>query len=121
MAGSQPPGVSTERLALATRLTAHAHEIIENRNSHAIRSCDRQLNSAPHNPHERSNPMTKSVKSILVFSCTSLIAISAALGQFTFDENGNGMGPGGPLPSGFGPGPGGPATVFYVLPFAVAP
>ena len=52
----------------------------------------------------------------------SVIAVTAAFGQFRFDENGNGFGPGGPIPGfmGIDPLTGLPALV-YPLPFAPAP
>jgi hypothetical protein len=58
----------------------------------------------------------------------SVIAVTAALGggpvfgPYSFDENGNGMGPGGPIPGviGIDPLTGQPALV-YALPFAPAP
>src|SRR5882724_12596086 len=52
----------------------------------------------------------------------SAIVVTAAFGQFTFDENGNGFGPGGPIPGviGIDPLTGQPALC-YALPFPTAP
>ena len=52
----------------------------------------------------------------------SAIAVTAAFGQFSFDENGNGMGPGGPIPGFIGIDPlTGTNALCYPLPFAPAP
>jgi hypothetical protein len=66
--------------------------------------------------------MKKLARVLLVFGFAATITVSTALGQFSFDENGNGFGPGGPIPGviGIDPLTGQPALV-YALPFAPAP
>src|SRR5438477_1377139 len=67
--------------------------------------------------------MTRLKKVLLVFGLTSAIAAST-FGQevISFDENGNSGGTFGPLQSGVGPDPiNGIPTLFYMLPFPVAP
>jgi hypothetical protein len=52
----------------------------------------------------------------------SVIAVTAAFGQFTFDENGNGSGPGGPILGFIGIDPlTGTNALVYLLPFPTAP
>src|SRR5713101_6550650 len=59
---------------------------------------------------------------LLVPIGVSAIAVTAAFGQFSFDENGNGMGPGGPIPGVIGIDPlTGTNALCYQLPFPVAP
>jgi len=42
--------------------------------------------------------MTKLMKTTLALGFTSVLAATTTFGQFGFDENGNGFGPGGPIP-----------------------
>lgn len=52
----------------------------------------------------------------------SVIAVTAAFGQFSFDENGNGSGPGGPIFGTIGIDPlTGTNALVYLLPFPTAP
>lgn len=52
----------------------------------------------------------------------SAIAVTTAFGQFSFDENGNGFGPGGPIPGAIGIDPlTGTNALIYLLPFPTAP
>src|SRR6266404_5519923 len=52
----------------------------------------------------------------------SAIAVTAAFGQFRFDENGNGFGPGGPIPGVIGIDPlTGTNALCYQLGFFTAP
>src|SRR5262245_9234324 len=58
----------------------------------------------------------------ILASALLAVSISTARGQFSIDENGHGFGPAGPLPFGVNTNP--PLafqTLFYVLPFQVAP
>src|SRR2546425_7466800 len=66
--------------------------------------------------------MTKSVKTLLALGLTSALRVTSGFGQFSFDENGNGMGPGGPIPGvvSIDPLTGLPA-LRYQLPFLTAP
>ncbi|HWX19430.1 MAG TPA: hypothetical protein VN578_05940 [Candidatus Binatia bacterium] len=68
--------------------------------------------------------MTKSAKVLFAFGVASALCATTTLGQivFSFDENGKGSGPGGPLPSTIAVEPvSGMATLSYMLPFPVAP
>jgi hypothetical protein len=56
------------------------------------------------------------------FGLAATVVVSTALGQFSFDENGNGMGPGGPIHGVIGIDPlTGTNALCYPLPFAPAP
>jgi hypothetical protein len=51
-----------------------------------------------------------------------VFAVTTAFGQFSFDENGGGFGPSGPIPGFLSPEPfSGIVTLTYSLPFPVAP
>ena len=68
--------------------------------------------------------MSRSSRVLVLASMLLAASISTARGQvqISFDENGHGMGPAGPLPFGVNTSP--PLafqTLFYVLPFQVAP
>jgi hypothetical protein len=66
--------------------------------------------------------MKRLAKVLLVFGFTSAIALTTAFGQFSFDENGNGFGPGGPIPGVIGIDPlTGTNALVYILPFPTAP
>src|ERR1051325_4028632 len=66
--------------------------------------------------------MTKLTKISLALTATFTLTMTAAFGQFSFDEKGNGFGPGGPIPGviAIDPLTGQPALC-YQLPFAPAP
>src|SRR5439155_7673844 len=66
--------------------------------------------------------MAKRAKILLALGLTSALTATSSFGQFSFDENGNGFGPGGPIPGliSIDPLTGLPA-LRYQLPFPTAP
>src|SRR5438105_9105908 len=66
--------------------------------------------------------MKKLAKALVAFSFICVFTVPAFAVLITFDENGNGNADGTPLPFGVGVEPmSGLATLYYLLPFNVAP
>src|SRR5437870_1954945 len=72
--------------------------------------------------YKKGKSMAKRAKMLLALDLTSALTVTSSFGQFSFDENGNGFGPGGPIPGliSIDPLTGLPA-LRYQLPFPTAP